>query len=117
MAETFNPDSLNELPLSDYEKGYLTAIYDTFAEPEAQRYFDDYSEENSWFMQVVDKRTFDLCTFLSDEDNINSDKVCIVYECYEIIDNMGNPSGEYTTDTSLGYYLKGDSNVVEASSS
>ncbi len=102
----YNPDELNELPLSDFEKGYLTAIYDELASVQAKEYLDDYPEENSWFMQVVGDRTFDLCIYLSNEDDITSDKVCVVYECYETIDGMGNPSGSYSTDTSLGYYLK-----------
>ena len=103
----YNPDELNELPLSDFEKGYLTAIYDELASVEAKEYIDEYPQENSWFMQVVGDRTFDLCIYLSNEDDITSDKVCVVYECYETIDDMGNPSGSYSTDTSLGYYLKG----------
>jgi hypothetical protein len=102
----YNPDELNELPLSDFEKGYLTAVYDELASVQAKEYIDEYPEENFWFMQVVGDRTFDLCIYLSNEDDITSDKVCQVYECYETIDDMGNTSGPYSTDTSLGYYLK-----------
>ena len=103
----YNPDELNELPLSDYERGYLTAIYDELASVEAKEYLDDYPEENFWYMVVVGDRTFDLGIWLSNENDTASDKVCEVYECHETIDDMGNPSGSYSTDTSLGYYLKG----------
>lgn len=99
-----------ELILSDYEKGYLLSVYDLQAVYEAKEYIHEYPEENFWFMQVVGDRTFDLCIYLSNEDDITSDKVCVVYECYETIDDMGNPSGSYSTDTSFGYYLKGKNN-------
>ena len=102
----YNPDELNELPLSDYEKGYLTAVYECLAQVEATEYLEEYPEENFWYQVVVDDRTFDLGIWLSNENNSASDKVCEVYECREIIDDMGIPSGEYSTDTSLGYYLK-----------
>ena len=102
----YNPDEFNVLPLSDYEKGYLTAVYNTLAEPEAKEYHNDNPEENSWFMEAVGERTFDLCTYLSDESDITSDKVCIVYEAHPDVDGMGNPTGTYSTDTTLEYYLK-----------
>ena len=89
-----------ELILTDYEKGYLSAVYDTVAVAEAKEYHDDYPQENSWYMQVVGDRTFDMCTYLSDEDDITSDKVCVVYECHP------DGTGCMTTDTSFQYYLK-----------
>jgi hypothetical protein len=102
----YNPDELNELPLSDYEKGYLTAVYDTVVEDEAKEYHNKYPEENFWSRCNVDEREFDLCVYLSDEDDTTSDLVCLVYECHPEIDGMGNATGNYSTDTSLGYYLK-----------
>ena len=90
---------MGELILTDYEKGYLSAVYDTVAVAEAKEYHDDYPQENSWFMQVVGDRTFDMCTYLSDEDDITSDKVCVVYECHP------DGTGCMTTDTSFQYYL------------
>jgi len=98
---------MKTLVLSDYEKGYLEAVYELQAQHEAKEYHDQYPEENFWFMQVVGERTFDLGIWLSNENDTASDKVCEVYECHETIDDMGNPSGSYSTDTSLGYYLKG----------
>jgi len=102
----YNPDEFNELPLSDFEKGYLTAVYDELASVEAKEYIDQYPVENFWFIQVVGDRQFDLCIYLSNEDDITSDKVCVVYECHPDIDGMGNHTGTYSTDTSLEYYLK-----------
>ena len=90
---------MGELILTDYEKGYLSAVYDTVAVAEAKEYHDDYPQENSWFMQVVGDRTFDMCTYLSDEDDITSDKVCVVCECHP------DGTGCMTTDTSFQYYL------------
>lgn len=94
-----------ELILSDYEKGYLTAVYECLASEEAKVYFDDYPEENFWYMVVVGERTFDLGIWLSDEDNINSEQVCVVYECHP------DGTGSHSTDTSIEYYLKGASNA------
>ena len=34
---------MGELILTDYEKGYLSAVYDTVAVAEAKEYHDDYS--------------------------------------------------------------------------
>jgi len=95
-----------ELILTDYEKGYLTAIYDEWASVEAKEYIDEYPQENSWFMQVVGDRTFDLCTYLSNEDDVNSDKVCVVYECHP------DGTGCMTTHTSFQYYLKEVTNAT-----
>ena len=93
-----------ELILTDYEKGYLTAIYDERASVEAKAEFEESPDQNFWFMQVVGDRTFDMCIYLSDEDDITSDKVCVVYECHP------DGTGCMTTDTSFQYYLKGKNN-------
>ena len=62
-----------ELILTDYEKGYLLSVYDLQAVYEAKEYIQEYPEENFWYMQVVGDRTFDMCIYLSDEDDIASD--------------------------------------------
>ena len=111
----YNPDELNELPLSDYEKGYLTAVYDELASVEAKGYIDEYPEENFWFIQVVGDRQFDMCIYFDvqkierrsgPDPHYTEDLVCVVYECHPDIDDMGNPTGTYSTDTSLEYFLK-----------
>jgi len=96
----YNPDEFNVLPLSDYEKGYLTAVYDTVIEDEAKEYHDKYPEENFWSRCNVGEREFDLCVYTT------SGIVCVVYECHPDMDGMGNPTGTYSTDTTLEYYLK-----------
>ena len=95
---------MGELILTDYEKGYLTAIYDERASVEAKAEFEESPDQNFWYCQVVGDRTFDLGIWLSDEDDINSEQVCAVYECH----NDG--TGCMTTDTSFQYYLKGKNN-------
>ena len=90
-----------ELILTDYEKGYLTAIYDERASVEAQAEFEESPDQNFWYCQVVGDRTFDLGIWLSDEDDINSEQVCVVHECH---DYRGD--GSYSTDVSFQYYLK-----------
>ena len=95
-----------ELILTDYEKGYLLSVYDLQAVYEAKEYIQEYPTENFWYMQVVGDRTFDMCIYLSDEDDIASDKVCVVYECHP------DGTGCMTTDTSFQYYLRGKNNYV-----
>ena len=68
----YNPDECNVLPLSDYEKGYLTAVYDTVVEDEAKEYHDKYPEENFWSRCNVGEREFDLCVYTT------SGIVCVV---------------------------------------
>ena len=97
---------MKTLVLSDYEKGYLTAIYNELASVEAKAEFEECSDQNFWYMQVVGDRTFDLGIWLTDEDDIDSEQVCVVYECH---DYRGD--GSYSTDVSFEYYLKGDSNA------
>ena len=90
-----------ELILTDYEKGYLTAIYNELASVEAKADFEKCPDQNFWYCQVVGDRTFDLGIWLTDEDNIDSEQVCVVYECH---DYRGD--GSYRTDVSFEYYLK-----------
>jgi len=119
----YNPDEFNELPLSDYEKGYLTASYEGYLEMEEYKcqngawYEHLLDGDNEWVRVVVGDRDFDLCMYFNvkpDPDypdeligtDYPKDLVVLVYECHPEIDGMGNPTGNYTTDTSLEYYLK-----------
>ena len=89
-----------ELILTDYEKEYLTNIYEERASVQAKVELADAPDENFWYMVAVGDRTFDFGIWLTDEDDINSEQVCAVYECH----NDG--TGCMTTDTSFQYYLK-----------
>ena len=60
-------------------------------------------------------RNIDLCIYFdmqkierrSDPDpHYTEDLVVVVYECRHDIDGMGNPTGDYSTDTTLEYFLK-----------
>jgi len=117
----YNPDEFNELPLSDFEKGYLTASYEGYLEMEEYKcpngtwYEHLLDEENEWVRVVVGDRTFDLCIYFDmqkierrsgSDPHYTKDLVVLVYECHPEIDGMGNATGNYTTDTSLEYYLK-----------
>ena len=95
-----------ELILTDYEKGYLTAIYDEKASVEAKWELDDAPDVNFWYMVVVGDRTFDLGIWLTDEDDINSEQVCVVHECHP------DGTGCYSTHTELQYYLKEATNAT-----
>ena len=117
----YNPDELNELPLSDYEKGYLTAFYEGYLEmqeykcPNGTWYEHLLDGDNEWVGAIVGDRHFDLCIYFdmqkierrSDPDpHYTEDLVVLVYECHPDIDGMGNPTGDYSTDTTLEYFLK-----------
>jgi hypothetical protein len=82
----------DELVLSDYEKGYLTAFYET--EPDIQKDHADRGEDNLWYGIQVGERMFDLCVWKDD------DIVCVVYECFL------NDGGFWNTDTSKQWFLK-----------
>ena len=86
------PDTDDELVLSDYEKGYLTAFYDT--SPDIRKDQDERGEDNDWYGIQVGERMFDLCVW-KDEDEI-----CVVYECFL------NDNNEWSTDTRRRWYLK-----------
>ena len=117
----YNPDELNELPLSDYEKGYLTAFYEGYLEmqeykcPNGTWYEHLLDGDNEWVGAIVGDRHFDLCIYFdmqkierrSDPDpHYTEDLVVVVYECRPDIDGMGNPTGDYSTDTTLECFLK-----------
>ena len=80
-----------ELPLSDYEKGYLTAFYDGVVLPD---WAGDAPQD--WYGIQIGERMFDLNVWLDEE---TSQMVCVVYPCA----HMG---GEWTTDTSESWFLR-----------
>jgi hypothetical protein len=82
----------DELVLFDYEKGYLTAFYET--DPDIQKDHADRGEDNLWYGIQVGERMFDLCVWKDD------DIVCVVYECFL------NDGGFWNTDTSKKWFLK-----------
>ena len=67
------------LQLTDYERGYLTAYYDTVV-------FDSLADncDEDWFGVQVGDRMFDLKAW-ADEDT--GQFVCVVYDCVWVIDN------------------------------
>jgi hypothetical protein len=94
--ETEDHGSDDELVLSDYEKGYLTAFYESDAYIQNEHSGRD-SEERDWYGIQVGERMFDLCIWKEE------DIVCVVYECFL------NERGEWSTDTvGRRWYLKGE---------
>lgn len=88
----------DELVLSDYEKGYLTAFY--YTDKTIQHDHAERDENNLWYGIQVGERMFDLCIW-KDEDI-----VCVVYECFL------NDHGEWSTDAvGRRWYLKGADNA------
>jgi hypothetical protein len=91
-----DPDSDDEdLELSDYEKGYLTAFYETDAHIQNEHSGRD--EDNDWYGVHIGERVFDLCIWK--EEGAESE-VCVVYECFL------NDGGFWNTDTSKQWFLK-----------
>ena len=88
-------DDRDELRLSDYEKGYLTAFYETDAHIQNEHSGRD--EDNQWYGIQVGERMFDLCVWK--EEGAESE-VCVVYECFL------NDGGFWNTDTSKQWFLK-----------
>ena len=108
-----NYDSGFELPLSDYEKGFLTAHF------EAHLRFEDYKcQGNAWYEHLDDDmewvgvsigdRMFDICIWLDtdfpeypDEAPTYPDHlVACVYECDKTDDD------NWTTNTDTCWFLK-----------
>jgi len=85
----------DELELSDYEKGYLTAFYESDAHIQNEHSGRD--EDNDWYGVHVGERMFDLCVWK--EEGAESE-VCVVYECFL------NDGGFWNTDTSKQWFLK-----------
>ena len=90
------PDTDDELVLSDYEKGYLTAFYESDAHIQNEHSGRD-SDDMDWYGIQVGERMFDLCVW-KDEDT--QSEVCMVYECFL------NDNGEWSTGTRRCLYLK-----------
>lgn len=94
------------LQLTKYEKGYLTAFYESEALPyhKAEWPERDDDDENSWLGIQVDKtgRMFDLCVYW-----VDGKAVCVVYECdpCEGDDGEFNLEGNWTTNTNAEWYL------------
>jgi len=80
---------MDELKLTDFEKGYLTAFYHTDAHIQSEHSGRD--EDNDWYGVQVGKRMFDLCIWKDEE---TAEVICVVYECHK------NKNGEWMTDTS-----------------
>ena len=80
-----------ELPLSDYEKGYLIAFFDHVV-------LSDWSGDDSqdWYGVGIGEAMFDLNVWI-DEDT--SQIVCVVYRCVE-------KDGDWTTDMSASWFLR-----------
>ena len=79
MTMTDNYDSGFSLVLSDYERGYLTAYYDTVILQDMANCCDE-----DWYGIQIGDRMFDLNAWV-DEDT--GEFVCTVYECDWIRDN------------------------------
>lgn len=91
-----DPDSDDDdLELSDYEKGYLTAFYETDAHIQNEHSGRD--EDNQWYGIQVGERMFDLCVWKDDD---MEHEVCVVYECFL------NDDGFWNTNTSKKWFLK-----------
>lgn len=90
-----DPEDNEELELSDYEKGYLTAFYNTDAYIQNEHSGRD--EDNDWYGIQVGERMFDLCVWKDDD---MAHEVCVVYECFL------NDGGFWNTDTSKKWFLK-----------
>ena len=88
--------------LSDYEKGYLTAFYET--EPDIQKDHADRGEDNLWYGIQVGERMFDLCVWKDD------DIVCVVYECFL------SDGGFCNTNTERQWFLKEANNALTTNS-
>lgn len=85
----------DDLVLSGYEKGYLTAFYETDAHIQNEHSGRD--EDNDWYGVHVGERVFDLCVWKDDD---MEHEVCVVYECFL------NDGGFWNTDTSKQWFLK-----------
>ena len=112
----YNPDEFNELPLSDYEKGYLTAFYEGYFDMQEYQcrnsaWYEHLLEndDKEWVGVTIGDRVFDLCIYFDMEKierrsgpdpHYTEDLVCVVYECHP------DSTGAYSTDTSLEYFLK-----------
>ena len=99
-----------ELPLSDYEKGFLTAYFESHLHFESYKckgnaWYEHLVDENEWVGVQIGERMFDICIWLDTNDDENDpeypqDLVACVHECQK------NNDGEWTTDTSTSWFLR-----------
>jgi len=82
----------DDLVLSGYEKGYLTAFYDTTVFQHMCNVCDE-----DWFSIQIGARMFDLNAWADEE---TGDFVCVAYECFL------NDRGEWSTNTNKQWFLK-----------
>ena len=88
----------DDLVLSGYEKGYLTAYYDTTVFEHMCNVCDE-----DWFGVQIGERMFDLNAWADEE---TGDFICVVYECFL------NERGEWSTDAAgRKWYLTGADNA------
>jgi len=99
-----------KLPLSDYEKGFLTAHFEAHLRFENYKcqgnaWYEHLDDDMEWVGVQVGDRMFDICIWLDTKDGKEKpeypqDLVAVVYECHK------NNAGEFTTDTSTSWFLK-----------
>ena len=65
---------MQALQLNDYERGYLSAYYDTVVLPDL-----DAGNDDDWVGVQIGNRMFDMNVWV---DDMTGNVVCTVYECY-----------------------------------
>ena len=65
---------MQTLQLNDYERGYLTCMYDIVVLPDLEAGHDE-----DWMGVQIGERMFDMNVWV---DDITGNVVCTVYECY-----------------------------------
>jgi len=83
---------MEDLELSEFEQGYLTAFYVTTV---TKAMANCCNEE--YFGVHIGNRVFDLKAWADEE---TGNLVCVAYECFE------NENSEWNTDTSRKWFLK-----------
>ena len=96
-----------ELPLSGYEKGFLTAHFEAHLRFEDYRcqgnaWYEHLSDANDWIGVGIGNRMFDICIYFAGKPDPQypQDLVAVVYECY--LDD----DGEYQTKTDTSWFIK-----------
>lgn len=93
-----------KLPLTEYEKGYLTAFYESEALPYHQAEWPDKDDDddNSWVGVQINKTgvMYDLCIYW-----VDSKPVCVVYACDLCEGDDGEPDGNWSTNMDAEWYL------------
>jgi len=93
---------MKDLELTEFEKGYLTAWFHSIIYmTNDYEGVDDivYNGETDWHGLAVKDKIYDIAISYDEEkDRL----IGIVYRCYE------TDSGEYSTDTSVRWYIGGD---------